>query len=350
VRAPAWSPETSGAAAPDRALEEAKRTLATRCWELGGAEEAAVTASPHLASLRSAGAGAAILAPLVVRGEVLGVLTLARGAEMRYDAADVELAQDLATLVALALHDARLLRSIEAAAEARDDILAMAKHELRTPVTVLALEAAQLARTATDARTQRRADAIRRATSRLARAIEQLLDIAHIADGHPRLDREPLDLVRLVHQTMARVSPEVERVGCPIHLVAPDRLPASGDRLRIDGALHASFQPVAVHGQVEVEGAGGFRRVHLEQYPLAVHAPIPDWVGLVFALAADEAGNGVGPGVELRAYGLGHGGAAGGDLYYPRPAPRNIRGGQRYGQNRQQPGCSLHCSAPPFAG
>jgi K+-sensing histidine kinase KdpD len=235
--APGWPPATGAPEERDPSLEETLRTEVTRSWDLTRGDEPGSPASPHLASLRAVGAASAMLSPLVVRGQALGVLTLARATGVRqYDRDDVSLAHELAARIALALHNARLLRSVEATVESRDAFIAMARHELRTPLTALGLGVGMLARAAPhDELSKRRIDAIQRATSRVTRAVEQLFDIAHIGDGDLLLDRELFDLVALMRDVVARLSPELELAGCRVHAVAPSRLMAIGDRLRFGG-------------------------------------------------------------------------------------------------------------------
>ena len=237
--APGWAPDQAPPGVRDASLHEALEGKLTRAWELAAEPDAIPTPSPHLAALREVGAASAILAPLLVRGQALGVLTLARAVGVPpYDREDVGLAQELSLRVALALHDARLLRSVESADEARGNLLAMASHELRTPLTTLHLELGQLSRVARDdERTAARVRVLERATNRLTHAIEQLLDIAHIEAGDLAIHRRPLDLVELAAKTVGRLSPELERMGCAVQLVAPARLPVLGDRLRLRGLI-----------------------------------------------------------------------------------------------------------------
>jgi K+-sensing histidine kinase KdpD len=239
ARVPAWAPD-GRPACHDPALDEALHAKRARAWNLPPRGDAGSRASPHLASLREAGAASVILAPLVVRGEALGVLTLARADGVTpYEQEDVGVAEDLGTRIALALHDARLVRSAESATKAHGDLLEMASHELRTPLTALKLELGQLARAEPeDERSRGRLRTIQRATNRLTRSVEQLLDIAHIENGDLPLHRNPLDLVALVREAMARASPDLERLGCTVDLVAPPHLPTRGDGLRIRGLVH----------------------------------------------------------------------------------------------------------------
>jgi signal transduction histidine kinase len=80
--------------------------------------------------------------------------------------------------------------------------------------------------------------AIQRATYRLTRAVEQLLDIAHIASGDLTLMLQPIELVAVTREVIARLSPELERSGGNVRLVAPAEVTVFGDRLRIRGLVH----------------------------------------------------------------------------------------------------------------
>jgi signal transduction histidine kinase len=238
--APGWAPVGAAVDRDDPGLEEVLRTRLTRSWDLTLGDEPVTPASTHLTALRAAGARHVLLAPLAVGNEVLGCLTLARAAGVRsYDREDLTLTQELAARIALALQNARLLRAAESVVEARDEFMAMARHELRTPLTALRLELGQLARTPPeDDRTRHRVRVIQRATERLTRSVEQLFDIAHIENGELVLHREPLELVGLAHEVVARLSTQLERVGCRVNVVAPPQLVADGDRLRVKGIFN----------------------------------------------------------------------------------------------------------------
>jgi signal transduction histidine kinase len=114
----------------------------------------------HLRLIRELGISAYVIAPMVVRGRMLGAMTFVTAEEgRRFGDIDVTLAEDLATRAALAMDNARLhtdalqsrneadqarARAEEARAEAesanqaKSDFLAIMSHELRTPLNAIA--------------------------------------------------------------------------------------------------------------------------------------------------------------------------------------------------------------------
>ncbi|HVZ88594.1 MAG TPA: GAF domain-containing sensor histidine kinase [Polyangia bacterium] len=72
----------------------------------------------HLRVMRGLGCASCVMVPMIVRGEVLGVISLVRGADRpAYGQADLELAEELAHRSALAVDNARLFRETRRRAE-----------------------------------------------------------------------------------------------------------------------------------------------------------------------------------------------------------------------------------------
>src|SRR6266511_1849195 len=79
-----------------------------------------------------------LIVPLVARGQVHGALTLATSESGRqYDRRDLSFVEDLAARCALALDNAGLYREAQRAIVVRDQFLAIASHELKTPLTAM---------------------------------------------------------------------------------------------------------------------------------------------------------------------------------------------------------------------
>src|SRR5205085_5654127 len=95
----------------------------------------------HLAFVQSLHLRSYMLVPLVARGHVLGAITFVATAEGRiYDETDLALATELAARAASAVENTRLFARLQEAVRVREDFLAIASHELRTPFTSLRLQ------------------------------------------------------------------------------------------------------------------------------------------------------------------------------------------------------------------
>jgi len=128
----------------------------------------------------------ALVVPLLSGGDVLGALILVSSRPGRYGARDVGLATELARRAALALENARLMEAERRARKARDEVLAIVAHDVRSPLSSILLAAEslehQLARAGT-ATGERSAQAILRAVRRANRLIDDLLDVSRMDAG-----------------------------------------------------------------------------------------------------------------------------------------------------------------------
>ncbi|HLM74330.1 MAG TPA: PAS domain-containing protein, partial [Polyangiaceae bacterium] len=167
----------------------------------------------HLKKLRELGFCSMIIAPLNARGRTLGALTLISAESgRRFGKADLALAEELAVRAALAIDNARLYAQAQEAIRKRDEFLALASHELSTPLTTLSLQMGGLVRAAKAGRLDgaaadhllerlTRADA---QVKRLTGLVGELLDVSRIASGRMDLDRGEVDLAALAREVADR--------------------------------------------------------------------------------------------------------------------------------------------------
>jgi PAS domain S-box-containing protein len=181
--------------------------------------------------------------PLRARGRTLGALTFFTTARSGRRLGEEELAaaEELARRAALSVDNARLYRDAQRAVRLRDEFLSIASHELKTPLTPLALKLQVLAReirTLPESPMAQRMlghlDSSLRQAKRLSELVEHLLDATHLSAGQPRLEQEEVDLAALVRDVTASFQPQAERAGSPLLLEGEGPLVGHWDRLRLE--------------------------------------------------------------------------------------------------------------------
>ncbi len=205
-------------------------------------EHIEMVTDPEVAGLlRAIGVHDSLMVPLVARGRTLGAIAMLQAESgRRFDDSDQDLLTQLAHRAALALDNARLFaqaeesrRQAEQASRAKDEFLAMLGHELRNPlhpiVTALALMDQPDRRTHELAR-----QVLDRQVQHLTRLVDDLLDVARIAEGRITLALDYVDMTALVTEAVETVRPTLQGKGidCRLELpVAPAMV--RGDRTRL---------------------------------------------------------------------------------------------------------------------
>ena len=105
----------------------------------------------------------------------------------------------------------------EAAAEAREEFLAVISHELRTPMTSIRGWVKVLRDGGSDEETQRMAlDAIDTSSRTQAQLIDDLLDVTRIARGKLKIDRERIDVQSVIADAVRQLLPDAGSRGISI--------------------------------------------------------------------------------------------------------------------------------------
>ncbi len=163
------------------------------------------------------------VAPLVAGGDVIGAVALERVGEI--PRREIRALASLGAHLGLALENARLLsrqrrfadelrEKVAAAARTHAAFVAVASHELRTPLTALRGFSELLARRRfAPEEVARLATIMTRETERLARIVEDLLDLSRLERGdRPQLVRGPMDAAAAIAATV-----ELLRAAAPHH-------------------------------------------------------------------------------------------------------------------------------------
>lgn len=201
---------------------------------------AAAADEEHFRLLEQAGIGSAVVLPLIARGQVLGAMTLVRAPTREpYSDAELPLLEELARRAALSVDNARLLEEANEAVRLRDDFLAMASHDMRTPLSVI-LANIQLARrklaAGEHADASRHMESAERTTQKMTGLVGELMDVTILRAGHQLpLRHEHADLAAI-----ARAHAEDYQRMSDQHRVvvsAPDTLVGEWDASRVERVL-----------------------------------------------------------------------------------------------------------------
>jgi signal transduction histidine kinase len=186
-------------------------------------------------------------------------------------AADERPALALLTFVDQSQHSAVEVE-LRRALELRDEFFSIATHELKDPLFSLQL-ANRLLRLAAARQgempdyIQQHLDVSQRQTERLARFIDELLDVSRIMNRRLQLEVEPLDLSELAREIVARFRDRSDARGTTITAVAPEPVNGDFDRMKLEQVIANLLANAAKYGAgrpVEVRVRGDANMAVLE--------------------------------------------------------------------------------------
>jgi len=194
--------------------------------------------APAIALWQQLGARALYIVPLSIGERTIGALTLFDFARRpdRFSPDARGLITDFARGAALALDNARLYTAARRATSARDEVLAVVSHDLRNPISAIAMCARILreAPPADEGEREKMLTAITEATAWMQRLIRDLLDATAIEAGRLSVERQPVALASIVSTAVGMVSGEVSEHSITLMMDVPAELPAvSADAGRI---------------------------------------------------------------------------------------------------------------------
>jgi signal transduction histidine kinase len=155
--------------------------------------------------------------------------------------------------------EAQLLEALRA----RDDFLAVAGHELKTPLTALQLQIHSLTSLVKRVGVEEVAEKTERAcrqVERLSSLTEELLDVSRLCAGRFELEVESCDLCALVSEIIHQSAEAAARVGCELSVKLSGPIEGLWDRLRVEQVVRNLLSNAFKYGpgkpvEVEVERA-----------------------------------------------------------------------------------------------
>jgi PAS domain S-box-containing protein len=177
---------------------------------------------------RALGARALLTLPLVAGDEAFGALTLISVNPERVFSTDARaLADKFAATAATTLENARLYGVAQRATRARDEVLGIVSHDLRNPISAIAMCARVLQENPPNDASERRQllGTIRESTEWVNRLIQDLLDVANIERGQLSLELQPRDPAQIALQARHMFEVEATHHGITLDVDVPTNLP-----------------------------------------------------------------------------------------------------------------------------
>jgi PAS domain S-box-containing protein len=177
---------------------------------------------------RTVGAHQMYVMPLSVGDRALGALTLLMIQPKRtFNSDSLALADKFAQPVALALVNAELYRAAQRANSAREEVLGVVSHDLRNPLSAIAMCARVLheAPPADRGESDNLLLTISESVEAMNRLIQDLVDVASIERGQLSLERAPTTPARLVDRAMHMFAVEARDHGIAFEKAVATDLP-----------------------------------------------------------------------------------------------------------------------------
>jgi len=163
-----------------------------------------------------------------------------------------------------------LLEQLAGSVRTRDQFLAMLGHELRNPLAAIHTATELLVRA--PSAPERPAGVIARQTRKLARLVDDLLEVSRVESGKIALHRSVIDLRGAVERSIEAMGGRAERAGVHVHFALPeDPIPVDGDPERLEQVVGN-----LVANAVKYTPAGGSVDVSVERIAAAALLRVRD--------------------------------------------------------------------------
>ena len=198
--------------------------------------------SHHLQLLKKLGLRSCIVSPIGLRPKTIGAISLLSVTPGRtYGQEDLELATQLARHAGLAIERCRLYTDSQNAIRMRDELLSIASHDLKNPLTSISLSTQLITErcriSKDDASTNRALASISHSINSMQALIREFLDIGQIEAGSVILNYQTHDLRDLATRTTEILLPVAREKSVKLQIDAPAGVSLNADPDRLHQIL-----------------------------------------------------------------------------------------------------------------
>ena len=193
-----------------------------------------------VAGAGDAPSGSALVAPIAQGDRLLGWMIFAAKGSRAYDDQERALAEDLGGRAAMAITSAEYYRKARESTAAREHVLSVVAHDLRTPLSTIDLTVANLARGEGLSEAARaKLERIARSSKQMQRLIRDLLEAARAESAGPYEQVAPHEVVGLVRDTAEAYRPLAaeKRITVRADVSVAESASVVCDRDRVDQVL-----------------------------------------------------------------------------------------------------------------
>ncbi len=163
----------------------------------------------------------------------------------------------------------------------RDEFLSIASHELKTPLTSLSLQLHTLLKRTRqgtrpeDADMAQRLEKAQRQLHKLARMMDELLDVSRLAEGRLRLELSDVDLVQVVREVLERFQEEAQRHHTRLELQADGPVVGRWDRTKLEQVVTNLVTNALKYGagapvEVQVHSSGALALLEVTDHGIGI--------------------------------------------------------------------------------
>ncbi len=175
-------------------------------------------------------------------------------------------------------HRKQVEQALREALRQRDDFLAIAGHELKTPLTAVQLlvhSLGKLTAESGDPQIQTRVARAARGINRLSTLVDELLDVSRVSAGKLKLEVEEFDLGAVAGELIDGAADQLARAGCKATFTCDGPMVGRWDRSRVEQILVNLLSNAMKYGkghpiELRIERAGATARISVRDHGIGI--------------------------------------------------------------------------------